>query len=238
MITKEKYREAAEALALQKEMQFYASLSEGVILIEGRKGSGKTAMGVRIAHRLREYFGRPPLLDFHPLEPFGKYTYFDEARFVNDLQTAASLSRATESDMEYITKGILNQMNVELAGSTICLDEAYKYFESRRPHDPLNLAFGYFISQSRHYRSAIILMVPHRDMIDKRVRRQVDVIIRAAFNPITQIITARVTYLTSGEEPKKVRVWGPSVFPLYDSWNPIAMRRKLLNLGKAEVIQA
>lgn len=220
-------------LRKQQEMRealFFADFAEGVTVIEGRKGSGKTLFSVCIAYKLRELFGRPVICDFRPSDLFGPYSFLDEKLFVSELEKISDCAKYTpQNEVDLAVKWSLEKNNVKLQDSTIILDEAYRYFDARTPSDRLVRVFGYFISQSRHYKCAVILLTPRKDMIDKRVRTQIDRFVRVAFNPRTQVIHARVLDYNTGE-PKRIRIYGPNYFDLYESWSPISMRKKVLNM--------
>jgi len=214
-----------------KEMMWFMDFLEALIVIEGRKGSGKTCGSVAIAWKLKELFNRPVICDFHPTDEFGEYTFLDEKKFLKHLSDITDVAKNTaQEDIDLAVEWSLRKLGIQLSESTIILDESYRYFDCRTPTDKLVRIFGYFIAQSRHYRNTIILLTPNKLMLDRRVRQQVDFYGRVAFNARTQVIHGRFTNQMTGDV-KPLRIFGPNYFGKYRSWSPIAMRKSILNIG-------
>jgi len=213
-----------------KEALFFSDFAEGVTLVEGRKGTGKTTFAICVSYKLKELFGRPVICDFRPKPEFGPYTFLDEKSFVGELEKITKIAKSTsKEDVDLAVEWSLKKHNINLYEATMVLDESYRYFDSRTPSDKLVRIFGYFISQSRHYKLGIFLLTPRRDMIDKRVRTQVDRLVKVAYNPLSQVVHARVLDYNTGAT-KRIKIYGPNWFDLYDSWSAIALRRKVLEV--------
>ena len=121
------------------------------------------------------------------------------------------------------------RQGIIIEGAVIFLDEAYKYFDCRTPGDKLVRVFGYFIAQMRHYHCTVILCTPHRRYLDRRVRDQIDILAKVAYNKKTEYVHSRFLSYTTGEVTG-LRVYGPNYRHFYNSWGPISMRKKVLDI--------
>lgn len=230
-LNKLKPEQIKELIRKQKEVDFFSPLVERLIAVEGKKGCGKTCLGVAIAFKLKSLFGIPVLSDQPLKNKFGEYTYFNEKKLLEELKKTTSLARGlTQEDIDEQVDWVFNKEKIKLRESILLLDESYKLFDSRTPMDKLTRSFGYYIAQSRHFKTTVILMVPDRNQLDKRVRGQLDVVARPAFNPYTKIIFARFLDFTTGKT-RVIKVNGPKYFAMYDSWAPIAMRAITLRVN-------
>jgi hypothetical protein len=95
--------------------------------------------------------GRRILSNNHLSPTFGEYTFFDAKYFVEHLQ------------------------DVELEQSSLLLDEAYIYMDARTGQGKLNKLFTYFTVQTRKRGVDMYVCTHHIDVLDKRLRRAVDV---------------------------------------------------------------
>jgi len=218
-------------LRLQKweyrEAKFFAPLSEGVIWLRGKGGSGKTATAVDIAYKLRKYFGKMPILDFRPKPAFGEYEYMGPREFVEILEKMGDLvdSGTMEGvDENTVAKMFEKQLGIHLMNATIVLDEAYRYLRNRHPTKRLVLAYGDFIQTWRHYHLTVIMCSPGHE-IDKRALNQLSLELVCAYNPRTRKVMAKGRDRNSMEG---VRLITPMDWcgNLYDSWNPLAILRR------------
>ena len=217
-----------------RERLFFADFLEGNFLIEGRKGSGKSLFAVTLAYKLKELFGRPAIMDFHPRPAFGKYKFLDQAMFIDEIEKISTVAKKTKvKEVNEAVEFSLSKLGVDLSESTMILDEAYRYFDCRTPSDKLVRIYGYFIAQSRHYKNSIFILVPSRRMVDWRVRQQIDIVVKVAFDQRTQVVTGCCFNYTTGEN-KVLKIYGPNYYGLYDSWGAVATRAKILKSLKME----
>lgn len=75
-------------------------------------------------------------------------------------------------DTEYFVTHLADD---ELENATILLDEAYIYLDARAGQSKLNKLFTYFIVQTRKRGVDLYVCTHHIDIVDKRLRRAVDV---------------------------------------------------------------
>lgn len=228
---------------LQKEKEdredTLARLVEQAILIEGKKGRGKSLTALSIAWWLRELFNRPVITvgSKMGIKPsFGPHMVMSEVDFRNELEQLSVV--ANEEDNAENVARAFEKYGISILYSTLVFDEAYKLFNSRTPMDKLVQLFGMFVAQSRHYHVTILLLTPDKSMVDgKRVRPQMDWNGRVYHNKYTNKARLR---LVSGIETITLEVDGlndPSpdnpFYYMYDSWALLGYRASQLNIGGA-----
>lgn len=215
-----------------EELLFFSEFLRTLMVIEGKKGSGKSQLAVALCSKLKKYFEVPIITDQRLRKAFGEYTYLDEKDFLREIEKVSVIAKSTpQEDIDLAVEWSLKKHNVKLEGAVIFFDEAYKYFECRSPGDKLVKVFGYFVAQMRHYNCTLILCTPSRRYLDRRVRDQIDFLTKVAYNPKTEFVHARfLNYMTG--EVTGMRVYGPNYRHLYDSWGPIALRRKVLDIRR------
>ena len=217
---------------LQKQAEAIGSLVRQITLFEGKKGRGKTLAAVAIAYQMREFFDIPTVvigssMDLTPA--YGPYTFLDEREFIDNLDRMTKISKGTnDQEVGDAVEIVMEKMGIQIHDSLLVFDEAYKFFDARTPSDKLVRVFGYFVAQSRHYKSSIFLISPNRDMMDKRVRRQIDWFGRCFTNKRTNVTTVR---LTGGVESWKLRVNGPTYWDMYDTHAILGFRSKHLQIA-------
>jgi len=215
-----------------KEEDALSRLVEQAILLEGKKARGKTLTAVAISYNLRERFNRHVIsvgskMGLRP--EFGPFETLTEIQFkdaLGKIQDVVNEVAGAEAVVE-----ALREKGVDLLYSTIVFDEAYKLFDCRTPSDKLTRLFGYFVAQSRHYHCTILLLTPNRDMIDKRVRAQLDWQGRCFHNKWTHNCTVRlvggldtITFRLNGAD----NAYHAPYYNLYDSWTLVGFRRRHL----------
>jgi len=216
---------------LQKQAEAIGSLVRQITLFEGKKGRGKTLAAIAIAYQMREFFEIPTVIigssmDLTP--SYGPYTFLDEREFIDNLDRLTKISKGTaEQEVGDAIETVMDNMGIQIHDSLLVFDEAYKFFDARTPSDKLVRVFGYFVAQSRHYKASIFLISPNRDMLDKRVRRQIDWFGRCFTNKRTNVTTVR---LTGGVESWKLRVNGPTYWDMYDTHAILGFRAKHLQI--------
>jgi len=221
-----------EALRTVRTQELLTRLLETCALLTGKKGRGKTLSAIAIAWQLRELFGRHVVTvgSKAGLKPsFGPFTYLDEKMFLGELEKLTEVTRVSDNELSAAIDNVLRSMGISVIGSTMLFDEAYKLFDCRTPSDKVVRVFGHFISQQRHYHITTLLLTPHEDMLDKRIRRQVDWHGKCYHNKFTDMCTVR---FTGGLESWKLKIDGLNYYHLYDSWVVLGFRRKHLEIGE------
>ena len=220
----------------QKREDTLARLVEQAILIEGKKGRGKTLTALAIAWWLRELFNRPVIsvgskMGIKP--EFGPHKVMNEMAFRDELNKLSIV--ANEEDNAENVARAFEKYGISILYSTLIFDEAYKLFNSRTPMDKLVQLFGMFVAQSRHYHVTILLLTPDRSMVDgKRVRPQMDWNGRVYHNKYTNKARLR---LVAGIETMTIEVDGlndptpeNNFYGMYDSWTLVGYRTSQLNI--------
>ena len=216
-----------------KQAEVLGNLQRSVTLLEGKKGRGKTLAGVAVAYQLKELFGIPTVVVGTSMDlvraKYGDFTFLDEKEFINHLDKLTTVTKNTDEDtVRDAIEETLKTMGVSVTNACMVFDEAYKFFDSRTPSDKLVRVFGYFVAQSRHYKCSIILLCPFRDMIDKRVRRQIDFYGRCFTSNKTHITTVR---LSGGMDSWKLKIFGPNYWDMYDTHALVGFRAKHLMIN-------
>jgi len=222
-------------LAESKEEDALARLVETSVLLEGKKGRGKTLSAVAITYQLRERFNRHVITVGSKMglkSEFGEYENLTESQFKDALSKIQDVVDE-EAGAEEVVKA-LQSKGVDLMYSTLVFDEAYKLFDCRTPSDKLVRVFGYFMAQQRHYHCTTLLLTPNRDMIDKRVRQQLDWQGRCFHNKWTHKCTVRLvggletmTFTLSGIDD----TYHVPYYELYDTTTLVGFRRKSLEIN-------
>ena len=139
-----------------------------IITLEGVQGSGKTLSAVAMCYKDKQR-GRNIFSNNHLSESFGNYTFFDVPFF---LERMGIEHGENAHDTDYEGNG---GEGVALENSTLLLDEAYIYLDSRTSGGKLNKLFTYFTVQTRKRGVDMYVCTHHIDVLDKRLRRAVDV---------------------------------------------------------------
>ena len=224
------------AIRDEQEQDAIRRLVEQALLLEGKKGRGKTLGAVVICYLIRELFDRHVItvgskMGLTPV--FGSHEELTEGQFKDALGKIQDVVEE-EAAAEEVWKA-LKDKGVDLMYATIVFDEAYKLFDARNPMDKLTRTFGYFMAQQRHYHCTTILCTPNREMVDKRVKQQVDWFGRCFHNKWTH---QGVIRLVSGLEtlPLSYNAIDDSAharyYDMYNSWQVVGFRRSSLNIQK------
>jgi hypothetical protein len=207
-------------------------LLETAILVEAKKGRGKTLTALALAWELRERFGRGVVCVGSKMslnEKFGPFQHMSEGDFRNEMEKIAVA--ASEEDSAERVANMFDKYGISILYKTVVFDEAYKLFNARTPMDKLVQLTGFFVAQQRHYHVTTIFTSPVREMIDKRVRVQLDWQGRVYHNKYTHIARCR---LVSGIDVVTYEVDGASdaehvpFYDMYDSWGMLGFRRTQL----------
>jgi hypothetical protein len=238
-----------------REKQLLSHFTSGVVFIHGPGGSGKTMAMVAIQYKLREYFGKPAIMDIHPKPRFGPYTYMGSKQFIEELSRITDLtgeggdtSKKKRKDRgiltEDITDKIRNNLGVQFDNASIGWDEGYRYGNRRRPMDNLVIAYGDYLQQWRHYSSTVLVCTPELNQIDrKRWLNQMTVELRCSSNVIVSASGIRgpkdpnewmvhLEGMTRQAEPLEWDIPILMYAQLYDSWALVGNRTSILE--KAE----
>ena len=196
-----------------------AKLIETAILIEGKKGRGKTLTAIGLSWELRERFGRGVVCVGSKMslnEKFGPYQFMSEGDFRTEMEKITAA--ATEEDNAEQVASMFEKYGISILYKTVVFDEAYKLFNARTPMDKLTQLTGFFVAQQRHYHVTTIFLSPTREMLDKRIRLQLDWQGRVYHNKYTHIARCR---LVSGIDVVTYDVDGASDaehVPFYDMY--------------------
>lgn len=228
--------EAYLHLDAERREEKLARLVEQALMIEGKKGRGKSLIAMSIAWWLRELFNRPVITVGSKMglrSSFGPHKVMSELAFRDELNQLSIVSNE-EDNAENVARAF-EKYGISILYATIIFDEAYKLFNARNPMDKLIQLFGFFIAQSRHYHVTTLLLTPDRSMLDgKRVRPQMDWNGRVYHNKYTN--TARLR-LISGIETLTLQVDGKNdpdptmpFYDMYDSWALLGMLPSQLDI--------
>jgi len=166
-----------ELVLSESDYELLHLLRNSVILKIGKKGSGKTMTAVRNAWLLSQVFGMEIVTDFRLNSTFGDFhpvRMRDIVGFLEQLAKVAELDLTAPEEAQFALEMLAKKLGFSLFNSVIMLDEAYKYLDSRSPSAKITKWFTHWISQIRHFKSCLMLMAPHDDMLDKRATRQID----------------------------------------------------------------
>ena len=184
------------ALLDSREEDALARLIETSVCVEGKKGRGKTLFAVAACYQMRERFNRHIITvgSKMGLKPeFGAAESMTEIQFKDALAKIQEVVNESEEAAAEAVVGALREKGVDLLYATVVFDEAYKLFDARTPQDKLVRLFGYFMAQQRHYFCTTILLTPNREMVDRRVRQQVDWFGRCYHDDWNHTCTVRLT---------------------------------------------
>ncbi len=129
----------------------------------------------------------------------------------------------------------------ELSDCILLLDEAYIYLDARSTSTKLNKLFTYFIAQTRKRDVDMYVCTHHRDVLDKRLRRAINIRGTCRYNkgpleenkPIAKRRWnwARVTFtnIDTGQE-RRVRFYGPAFFSLYSTEERVPLLRRQMEI--------
>lgn len=227
-----------------KVRRMLSMLLNQIVLLEGKKGRGKSLATVAVAKQIRDYFGKPVVIVGTKvgLTPaFGEFSFLSEKDFVQELDKLSDITNdSKEGEVETAIGRALKTLGVNIMNSTIVFDEAVKLFDSRSPSDKLVKLFGYFVAQSRHYNITIVITIPNRDMLDKRIRRQIDWFGRCSTTCRTlegKCVRPGCPHITTvrfvgGIDNFKFRVRSETYWPLYNSWAIVGFRPSATNITK------
>lgn len=217
----------------EKKEELLSKLVEQITMLEAKKRKGKSMAAVAIAYNMREIFGMPTVVVGSPLglnNYYGPYVEIDEYDFMGELERITAITKhVPEKELREAMDEVLKAMGVNIYGACVVFDESYKLFDARTPHDKIVKTMGQWVAQSAHYHSTAILTAPHRSMIDKRIRLQVDWFGRCSFLKARK--TAVIRFKQGLVDKFKLTVPAESYGHMYDSWVLLGYRSKDTDVG-------
>jgi hypothetical protein len=196
------------------------SLTEGICLLSGMFGHGKSAMMYFLGYMLRELFGKSCTFDVAPLDTFG-YSYEYAEHFIwNDktydpppietlgryrtiktnefTEELEKIGKMAEIEKE-VERGNISRVefnrqlaDIKLYNSFIGIDEAYDKLEKRRQSN-FGINMGHLMMKMRHFHNMFVLVSPKADRIDKGMAYDIRTHeIYAYKDPFTHVCTYRI----------------------------------------------
>lgn len=221
-----------------REIKFYAPLCEKVIHVHGPADTGKTITAVSTAYKLRELFGKMPILDFKPKPAFGSYEYMGPRELVAALEKMGDMidsGRLLDTmDEETIGKLLEQELKIHLMNATVVIDEAYRSIRKRHSGAKLVIAYEDFLQIYKHYHLAIILCSPGNDL-GFRAMDQVKLSLVCSYDPRTMRVQAKGR---DKDTLEKVTIITPvnKYGAMYNRWNPVAvLRGRRIEIGKGKL---
>lgn len=210
-----------------KELKFYAPLCEKLIWLRGKADSGKTITMLSTAWKLRELFGKMPIMDFRPRDEFGPYEYMGARELVVALEKIGDMIDTKKlidtMDEETIGKILEEELGIHLMNATVCIDEAYRNIRRRYSNKKLTVAYEDFLQIYKHYHLAVIMCSPGDD-IGWRAVDQVALNLVCSYDPQTMRVQARGR---DKDTLERVTIITPvsKYGQMYNRWNPVAVLR-------------
>jgi hypothetical protein len=206
-------------------------LTKGVMLIKGLPRSGKTLFAIHHSRFLRDNFGIPVTMDFKPEKGYGAYNLFDENVLMDELSAVTSISKksakwaASQDEIDNLVKGKL-----KLYGHTIVLDEGTRWLDRRRSSSNVNLLLNDITKQWAHYDILLMVINHFEDELDGRFLRYVNgqgTSVSCSWGMKWPETGEYKIHNRGFDEKLNMTIYGPNVYGLYNSFNPIAMRTKV-----------
>ncbi len=108
------------------------------------------------------------------------------------------------------------QNDVELKNTSVVLDEAYLYVDSRLTQSSFSRLMTYFVMQTRKRNVDLYITTQQFENVDIRLRRNCDIRALCRYNQKNQICRVRLIDLRSGKK-RKIKIWGPQFFDFFDT---------------------
>jgi len=217
------------------EALFWAPYTEGIMLVEGLQGAGKSLFLTTMGWKFKKLFDKPICMDYHPKDAFGEHKYIGEEELLAELE-AVSIAAKTQKEGRakgeaLIQKWIESGPGSYLQGSALLLQEGYRYFDRRRPMDKLGILYGYLVQQWRHYGMLIAVEATRVQLLDDyRFIPYINYWVKCGWigNNHTAVYQIENRHYPPDhpERNKGLTIDAEHWGQLYDSWMPIAMRKK------------
>lgn len=162
-----------------------------LMTVEGRLGSGKTLTATTFV--VLDYLeaGRHIVSNYHLKGvPF---TFLDYELFLSYMKN-----------------------DKELKNTSVVLDEAYLFVDSRMSQTGFSKLMTYFVMQTRKRDVDLYVTTQQYENVDIRLRRNTDIRALCRFNKSTQICRVRLIDLRSGKR-RKIKIYGPNIYDYYDT---------------------
>ena len=229
-------------------IELLASMFPGACLIVGLQGSGKTMLISWFAYHFRKYFNIETVSNLHSRSPkeggsqllYNGYRYMDDEIFLDDmdrLHEECKKKKYTEKKhRNELAAEVWDKSGISLHKKIIAWDEVYLRFEKRRWMDPLSILYSHVIFQYRHYYSLILMAAPSVNIIDPRANTYVTHEIGCSWEQYRQINNVAYEikmahyhiYDRATDNFSILHLYGPNWWPLFDSFQPIQPRRRLI----------
>jgi len=199
---------------------------KGVRLVYGRPRSGKTLYSVVHAMDLRDLFGIPVLMNFHPYPAFGPYEYFENEVLIEELNTVTALTKQKKSWKDKVEiEGEVKRL--KMYGHTVLIDEASKLIDKRRSASNVNLYMCDIAKEYAHY-DLLLLAINHREAeLDSRFVEYITFRIDCSWGThVPELGEYKMSNSLTGENYFST-LYGPNYYKYYDSFCPIAMRQSI-----------
>lgn len=229
----------------------------GIWLITGYARSGKGAFMNMAAYKNKYYFGKTAILDYRPSSAFGYYMFFNQQTFVAMLDNMSNMAEGTmleelkkskdgekeNSTLAYLTKQwAMSEGQVMFKRTVVALDEFKRYFDKRRPHNPMGMMLSDVFTIFGHLDTLIMGATLFREDIDQRIFRYVSAEVRcmwlgemkslAVIQP-TKFIDSKGVLEISGEAiPCRVDLAKPRIIIYPPKTKEELMERIINNKGK------
>jgi len=183
---------------------FWRKYMRGIWLITGPPGSGKDAIANMVAFKMKYYFGKTPLLDYKPCEPFGYYEFFDTRLLVDEVQKMAKAAKVGLHDSrneneeaefieDYAKKWALDNRKL-LRNSTLVLNEFPRYMEKRHPNKPITIMLSHLFTIWRHLGILVIGIATKPDYLDQRAFKELSMEVRCTWLTTVQNMFLAILY--------------------------------------------
>jgi len=164
-----------------------------IILFEGALGSGKSLASTAFAIRDHIATKRRIISSTHIYNLGDYYEYLDYTRFLRWMNE-----------------------DEELQNAIVVLDEAYLFVDSRLSQSALSRLLSYFFLQTRKRHVDLYVCSQQYELVDVRLRRNVDVRAICNFDKETGWCRVKLINLRNGKR-KVIRIYGPEIFPYFDT---------------------
>lgn len=126
-----------------------------VVMVDGRKGSGKSLFGAWLADRNSKLFSKGVTTNCKLKDTFGQFNFIDEQLFINEWVKLTEL--ADREDANELINNIIELTKYSMFyNRTIIIDEARKWIWKRRPNARILQYIGELIDISRHNHDVIV----------------------------------------------------------------------------------
>ena len=204
----------------------------------GPANSGKSLSAVCIARNMRDLFGQRVVVIGQSMgiqDSFGSYVFLSKAGFLQNLQRInfiVAMKEEHKLSQEQTEKLYVDQ-KVVIRRSVLLMDEPYGMLEAKDAGDKVVKLFSNFFMNYRHEFCTIIMMMPERETVTKRVRFQIGWTGYCKYHEAEQ--TGAVYFQRGRFETYRYLIYGPDYFGMYNTHEPVATRQKYLNISADEL---